>query len=98
MLTLPSTWRPLYGPLVDWPLALCDVSSVDFEADTMSADIVYPNWVTENVQVHYKEDQEWYYLSNQVPSEVLVFTSAQSNRGKPDGKLVPDDCRFITFL
>lgn len=64
----------------------------------MSADIVYPNWVTENVQVHYNDDQEWYYLSNHVPSEVLVFTSAQSNREKPDGKLLSDDCRFIDFI
>lgn len=84
---LLSTWRPLHGPLEDWPLAICDASSVDFEADTMSADIVYPNWVTENVQVHYNERQKWYYLSNQMPSEVLVFRSAQSDHDKPDGKL-----------
>ena len=83
---MSSTWRPLHGPLVDWPLVLCDASTVDFPNDTTPADIVYPQWVTENLQVHYNKGQKWYYLSKQLPSEVIVFTSMQSNPDKPDGK------------
>lgn len=71
---------------MDWPLAICDGSSVNFRADTIPADIVYPNWVTENVQVHYNEAQRWYYLPKQMPSEVLVFTSAHSDDARLEGK------------
>ena len=80
-----SAWRPLRGPLNDWPLGLCDASSVDFEKDTMPGDIVYRNWSTENLQVHYHEDQRWYYLPEQMPSEVLIFKSAESDMEKLAG-------------
>ena len=87
LLKVFSTWRPLHAPLDDWPLAICDGSSVNFDADTTTADIVYPNWVTENVQVYFHEAQRWYWLPKQMPTEVLVFTSAQSNHNKLEGKV-----------
>src|ERR1700733_4994948 len=70
-LTSISVWHPLQGPLVDWPLALCDGSTVDFENDTMAGDIVDKEVVFENTQVHFNAKQRWYYLSNQIPEELL---------------------------
>ena len=80
-----NVWRPLKGPVKDWPLAVCDSSEVDFENDTMPGDIVYTNFVTENVQVCHNSRQPWYYLSDQMPNEALLFKSAESLRGVAQG-------------
>ncbi|KAH8820809.1 methyltransferase [Xylogone sp. PMI_703] len=73
-----NVWHPLQGPLVDWPLAMCDAETVDFEHDTMSGDVVDRDAVFENTQVHYNPAQKWYYLPNQLPSELLIFKNADS--------------------
>jgi hypothetical protein len=77
-LTSSSVWHPLQGPLVDWPLALCDGSTVDFENDTMAGDIVDKDAVFENTQVHFNAEQKWYYLPDQMPEELLIFKNADS--------------------
>lgn len=77
-------WHPLHGPLVDWPLGLCDASSVDFVQDTMTGDIVDREDVFENTQVLYNAGQEWYYLPNQMPDELLIFKNADSE-SRSDG-------------
>ena len=73
-------WHPLRGPLVDWPLALCDASSVDFASDTVPGDVVDRSDFFENTQVHYSAEHNWYWLRDQMPNELLVFINA--------------DCRF----
>jgi hypothetical protein len=80
---LPSAWHPLRGPLVDFPLALCDAQTCDFQTDTMAGDVVDRDNVFENTQVHYNPAQRWYYLSNQLPTELVLFKNADS--GEPDG-------------
>lgn len=74
---LCSVWKPLRGPLRDWPLAVCDARSVS-EDELVVADQVYPKHVTENVQVHHGPSQRWYYLSNQQPEELLLFRQTDS--------------------
>ena len=85
-----SAWHPLKGPTQDWPLAVCDASTVDFENDAVPGDIVQVDRVTENMQIHYNDDQKWYYLSNQMPSEMLLFKNADSEtpRGAHCGELL----------
>ncbi|KUJ15485.1 methyltransferase [Mollisia scopiformis] len=73
-----NVWHPLQGPLVDWPLAVCDASTVDFDNDTMAGDVVDREAVFENTQVHFNFDQKWYYLPYQLPSELLIFKNADS--------------------
>ena len=63
---------------MDWPLAVCDAETVDFENDTMAGDVVDRDAVFENTQVHYNPQQKWYYLANQIPSELLIFKNADS--------------------
>ena len=79
-----SVWKPLRGPLRDWPLALCDMSSV-LATDVLAADIVYSNRVVENFQVHHAETQAWYYLQDHQPSELLIFQQADSSRAGISG-------------
>ncbi|KAK9776216.1 putative Methyltransferase [Seiridium cardinale] len=76
-----NVWQPLRGPCIDWPLAVCDASSVDFAKDTMASDFVDSWGYSENMQVHFNEGQRWYYLRNQMPNELLVFKSGDSRDG-----------------
>ncbi|THX10073.1 hypothetical protein D6D13_05583 [Aureobasidium pullulans] len=82
---LINAWRPLRGPLYDWPLALCDARTVDYEQDTMPGDIVFTNWTTENLQVMHSSAQKWYWLPGQLPEEVLIFKSAESLKSSAPG-------------
>jgi len=84
-----NVWHPLQGPLVDWPLALCDGSTVDFENDTMAGDIVDKDAVFENTQVHFNPEQKWYYLSDQMPEELLIFKNADSEEESGGSPGVP---------
>ncbi|KAI1456284.1 hypothetical protein F4805DRAFT_233817 [Annulohypoxylon moriforme] len=81
-----NIWRPLRGPLNDWPLAICDSRTVNHETDTMPGDIVFTKWATENLQVHHSDKQKWYYLPDQTADEVLIFKSAESS---------PDKCQAV---
>ncbi|KAK2732803.1 hypothetical protein CKAH01_08624 [Colletotrichum kahawae] len=74
-------WHPLQGPLIDWPLALCDAETVDFAADAMPGDVVDRDNVFENTQIHYNPNQKWYYVSNQLPTELIIFKNADSEEG-----------------
>ncbi|KAH6624107.1 hypothetical protein B0J18DRAFT_427297 [Chaetomium sp. MPI-SDFR-AT-0129] len=79
---LINTWNPLRGPLNDWPLAICDARTVNREVDLMPGDIVYTEWATENLQVHYSDKYKWYYLPDQMVNEVLIFKSGESSPAK----------------
>jgi hypothetical protein len=62
-------------------MAICDADTVEFELDTMAGDIVDRDAVFENTQVHFNPHQKWYYLSNQLPSELLIFKNADGDIG-----------------
>ena len=86
-----SVWKPLRGPVRDWPLALCDVSTVDPD-DIQPGDLVYGDYVVENCQLHQSGGQKWYYLRDQGPEEAWVFVQSDS-LGSRLGKFnVYQDC------
>jgi hypothetical protein len=71
-------WKPFRVPVGDWPLAICDATSVD-QADLVAADIIYPNYHAENRMVHFNENQKWYWLPDQAANEVLTFKAIDSD-------------------
>ncbi|KID83612.1 hypothetical protein MGU_09091 [Metarhizium guizhouense ARSEF 977] len=73
-----TVWRPLRVPVKDWPLALCDASTVESK-DLVPSDVIYPNYLAENRLVHYNDNQRWYWLSDQAENEVLVFKAVDSD-------------------
>ena len=81
-----SVWKPLTGPVGDWPLAICDNSTIDPENDVQPADQVYADRAVENCQVHYSDKQKWYYISDQRDDEAWVFLQADSAKGSRPGK------------
>lgn len=83
-----NVWKPLIGPLRDWPLALCHPRSVMPEKDLQLMDRVYAANIEESIQIHYSSDQEWLYLEEQTPEEVLVFRGGDSDLGMRGGKYI----------
>lgn len=81
-----SIWKPLWGPLTDWPLAICDSESVK-ATDLIASDIVYRTGYTENTLVYFNPRHEWYYLSDQKPSELMIFRQADTQVASQIGKL-----------
>ncbi|KAF2722640.1 putative CmcJ-like methyltransferase [Polychaeton citri CBS 116435] len=72
-----SVWKPLVGPNDDWPLALCDFSSVQ-TSDMVQADVLHVDRTTEN-QLLYRNDQHrWYYVKDQQPNHLVVFRNVDS--------------------
>ena len=85
-----SAWRPLFGPLRDYPLAVCDYSSVDPERDYELSDDVYEDFgVDENYFVYHKPGHKWYYVSDQGPTEILLFRQYDSTVGLRSGTSIP---------
>lgn len=76
-----SVWKPLRGPLFDWPLAVCDGNTVDRAKDLEPQDIVDQHEVLENVHVYHRDAHRWYYLSGQQDSELLIFRQADTMQG-----------------
>lgn len=69
----------------DWPLALCDIRSVDTENDVISSDVVFDDFVTENLQIFHSPNFQWYYLPDHHPDEALIFKSSDSEPGEGVG-------------
>lgn len=79
-----NVWRPIRGPVIDSPLALCDARSFSDE-DLIATDLVYPHVRGETSSVEYKPGHRWYYFSNQQPDEVIlirVHDSAHDGRAR----------------
>jgi hypothetical protein len=76
-LTDVSIWKPLRGPLKSWPLALCDLQTLNGN-DVTAFDEVHAKAVLESQQVVYNPSQKWYYLPDQQHNEIIVFKSMDS--------------------
>ena len=94
-----NLWRPLLGPVRNYPLALCDYSSVNPATDLVRTRLRFPPWlkVRENYSVTYSPRHRWYYWSALSPDEFLAFkcydsasrTLAQAD-GEPDRPALRD--------
>lgn len=68
---------------------MLDIRSVDTNHDLIAADVVYPHYVGESFNVFHNGSHRWYYLSDQMPEEVLIFKSFDSLPGVAEGKWIP---------
>lgn len=70
-----NVWRPLLGPVRNFPLAMCDFRTLDPAADLVVTRLVYPAWLKdrENYSVKFNPSHRWYYWGSLSPDEALVF-------------------------
>lgn len=73
-----NVWRPIRGPVLDSPLALCDAQSFS-DADLIPTDRVLPHVRGETSSVEFKPGHRWYYFSDQQPEEALLIRVHDSN-------------------
>jgi len=77
-----NVWRPVRGPVLDSPLALCDARSFT-DADLIASDLVYAHVRGETSRVEYNPAHRWYYFSEQQTDEVLfIRVHDSSNDGR----------------
>ncbi|OAR01684.1 hypothetical protein LLEC1_02191 [Akanthomyces lecanii] len=77
-----NVWRPIRFAVEDFPLAVCDGSSVPPES-LVSVDHVTRGYIGESYYPLYHASYRWYYLDKQTKDEVLLFkTFDNSNDAK----------------
>ena len=79
-----NVWRPIRGPVLDSPLALCDARSFN-DADLIASDLVYPHVRGETSSVAFNPEHRWYYFSAMQPDEAVlirVHDSASDGRAR----------------
>lgn len=82
-------WRVLKGPNNDWPLALSDFSLINAEKDITTNDALHYKRVGENSLLHHDDAHRWYYLSDMMENDLIVFRNVDSEGDMPrkSGKL-----------
>ena len=91
-----NIWKPLRGPLNDWPLAVVDTSTVNPSQDFEPADLLYPDLATENAQVYFSDRYQWWYLSDHQVDELIVFVQADTGDSPLAG--VPHSSFYNPFV
>lgn len=79
-----NLWRPIRGPLLDAPLALCDAGSVA-PGDLVASDLVYPNRVGETYAVAFNPAHRWFYVPAMRTDEAVLikcYDSAEDGRAR----------------
>jgi len=67
-----NAWRPIRGPLLSSPLALCDAQSLE-ENNLVASDLRYPDRVGEIYAITYDPRQRWYYFPKMQADEVVLI-------------------------
>jgi hypothetical protein len=79
-----NLWRPIRGPLVRSPLALCDAQSLS-EENLVASELRYPDRTGETYAVTYNPGQRWYYFPKMQADEFVLircFDSARSGAAR----------------
>jgi len=72
-------------------MAYCDPNTIDREKDLFTVDEVFPTVANEVYQVFYSPKHKWYYVPDQLASEVAIFQAYDSERGQ---ELAVPHCSF----
>ncbi|TDX64717.1 hypothetical protein EDE12_1047 [Methylosinus sp. sav-2] len=67
-----NVWRPLFGPVEDAPLAVCDARSVA-PGDLVACDLVFRDRRGETYALAYSPQQRWFYYPRMRRGEVLLL-------------------------
>jgi hypothetical protein len=74
-----NVWRPISGPLLRSPLALCDATTLS-EENLLGSDLRYPDRTGETYAVTYNPGQRWYYFPKMQADEVVLIRCFDSAR------------------
>ena len=77
-----NLWRPIAGPLLRSPLALCDAETLESE-NLVASELRYPDRTGETYAITYNPNQRWYYFPRMQQDEVLLIRCFDSARSGP---------------
>jgi len=86
-------WRPIDGPVLKMPLAVCDARSIEFN-DLLPSDLVYRDWVGETYSVAFNPRHRWYWYPRQATTEATllkIYDSAADGRARLTAHTAFDD-------
>jgi hypothetical protein len=67
-----NLWRPIRGPVLESPLALCDAQSLS-EENLVASDLKYPDRTGETYSITYNPNQRYYYFPQMQPDEAVLI-------------------------
>jgi hypothetical protein len=67
-----NLWRPIRGPVLESPLALCDAQSLS-EEDLVASDLKYPDRTGETYSITYNPNQRYYYFPKMQADEAVLI-------------------------
>jgi hypothetical protein len=67
-----NLWRPIKGPLLEAPLALCDARSMAAQ-DFVANDLIYPDRVGETYAVTFNPRHRWFYFPRMQTDEAILI-------------------------
>jgi hypothetical protein len=79
-----NVWKPLRGPILETPLAVCDARSIR-PGDLVATDLHYPDRRGEVYSLTWDPAHRWFYYPQMRPDEVLLMKCYDS---------APDRARF----
>ncbi len=74
-----NLWRPIRGPLLRSPLALCDAQTLSQE-NLVASDLRYPDRTGEIYAVTFNPGQRWFYFPKMTADEVVLIRCFDSAR------------------
>ncbi|TEY29811.1 hypothetical protein BOTCAL_0918g00040 [Botryotinia calthae] len=85
-------WLPLFHAVEDWPLALCDGSTVSLQDDLVETDNIRRTYQSANMYMMHRENHKWYFLKKQDVNEVLIFKQFDTEETQAEV------CPHVSFL
>jgi len=79
-----NVWRPIRGPLLDAPIAVCDARTIELK-DFVASDLIYPDRNGEVYTVSHNSNHRWYYFPQMQVDEALLlkcYDSVQDGRAR----------------
>jgi hypothetical protein len=73
-----NVWRPIVGPLQQFPLALGDAASLAAD-DILATDLIYPDRVGEIYSIAYNPAQRWFYFPEMSRDEAVLIKTYDSD-------------------
>ncbi len=72
-----NLWRPIRGPVRDFPLAICDARSIA-PSELTAVDLIYPDRRGEIYYLTYDPAQRWYYAPDMQTDEAWLIKNYDS--------------------
>jgi hypothetical protein len=79
-----NVWRPISGPVLESPFAICDAQSIDAD-DFVASDLIYPHRRGETLAVKFNPRHRWYYFPEMQSDEAVLlkcYDSADDGRAR----------------